>query len=572
MRFATARLPTAAARLSATVVLLAFSAGVVAAASPPGPPYPEPVAGQRVYDEAGIFSEATIGAAAAMIKTIEDRTGAEVVVYTQVKPESDTPEAAQADADALGNQWHVGRKGFDDGLVILFDMESNLRHGQVQLDAGSGFAASYLSNDERQSVYEHDMLPLLKDGDLDAALLAGLGKIDAAATPEHARSLETARQLNAVLGLLGGPIVFLGLAFWPFFHWLRFGRDPVYLDDPSILMPAPPADLTAATGALVYDGRGSRRTLTVALIDLATRGEIAFEPEREGLIIKKTKVRIHDRGTPPIDAEDAANRALNRRRPLSDAEDFVLERVRSHSGGNGVLDDAELLSFGQSVVPFEPKLEEVAVAKGWFTEPPAKVTARWRGIAVAEFVAAAIAVVGAINTTWSGLFIVAVALALAGIITLSLAGVMPARTMAGAVIRAMLFAYRRTLQKTMAQATSMKQVVAEAGLSWIETPDQAVVWGVALGLQGEVEAVLRRSVEGVREGGPSAASVWLPGWYAGSFGPSGPGGFMGAAVPDFVGMMTVLGTVGNTPSSHGGSGGSFGGGGGFGGGGAGGGF
>ena len=36
-------------------------------------------------------------------------------------------------------------------------------------------------------------------------------KIDAAATPEHAASLQTARQANAVVGLVGAPIIFMGL-------------------------------------------------------------------------------------------------------------------------------------------------------------------------------------------------------------------------------------------------------------------------------------------------------------------------------------------------------------------------
>ena len=58
----------------------------------------------------------------------------------------------------------------------------------------------------------------------------------------------------------------------PFFHWRRFGKDPVYLDDPSILMPAPPPDLTAASGAMIMDGATSRRALTTAMLDLASRG------------------------------------------------------------------------------------------------------------------------------------------------------------------------------------------------------------------------------------------------------------------------------------------------------------
>ena len=89
---------------------------------------------------------------------------------------------------------------------------------------------------------------------------------------------------------------------------------------------------------------------------------------------------------------------------------------------------------------------------------------------------------------------------------------MPQRTMSGAMIYAMLAAYRRTLQRTMEQARSMNQVVQEANLSWLETPDQATVWGVALGLQQDVEAVIGRSAEDAQQG-VSAYNPWVPMWY-----------------------------------------------------------
>jgi hypothetical protein len=153
--------------------------------------------------------------------------------------------------------------------------------------------------------------------------------------------------------------------------------------------------------------------------------------------------------------------------------------------------------------------------------------------------------------------------------------------MTGAMIRAMLAAYRRTLQKTMAQARSMQQVVDGAGLAWLDTPDQAVVWGTALGLQHEIEGVLSRSLEDVREGRSVGVFPYFPVWYQTSSGApflgSGAGGsggslFSDSGIPDLGGMMSTLGTIGNSPSSSGGGGGFSGGGSGGGGGGAGGGF
>ena len=45
-------------------------------------------------------------------------------------------------------------------------------------------------------------------------------------------------------------------------------------------MPAPPPDLTAASGAMVMDGKTSRRALTTAMLDLASRGLIAFREDK----------------------------------------------------------------------------------------------------------------------------------------------------------------------------------------------------------------------------------------------------------------------------------------------------
>src|SRR5450759_3032171 len=171
------------------LVLLLTSAGVSAAAAPPaGPPYPEAVIGQRVYDYAGIFSSGAIADAEKTIKAIEIRTGAEVTVYTQVKGESDTVDKANADALALMNQWGVGRKGFDDGLVILFDMQDNRQHGQASLYAGSGFKAT--------------------------------------ASPYHPVPLLRARILHSLVGL-GTALLAIALFVFVFFRWYTHGRDPV---------------------------------------------------------------------------------------------------------------------------------------------------------------------------------------------------------------------------------------------------------------------------------------------------------------------------------------------------------
>jgi uncharacterized membrane protein YgcG len=545
-------------------------------APPAGPPFPEPEIDRAVYDFAGVFLPETIAAVEATIDRIEERTKAEIVVYTQVVDFA-TADETERHAIALIDQWGVGRKGFDDGLAIFFDFEPGRSSGQVQLYAAPGFASTFLTNSERQAIFENDMLPHLRADEWDAALLAAMERIDEVATPENAARLERGRQLNAVVGLVGAPLVLAGLIGWGIFHWRRFGKDPVYLDSPSIYVPAPPPDLTAASGAMVMDGGTSRRALTTAMLDLASRGLIAFR-EESGILGFGRKVGVE---LEPAAGDDVveAQRARNGRKPIGPAEQLALRRLRP-IGTDNYIEPDELLKFGEAVDDFDAALEKHVVGQGWFAEAPSKAVTRWVVRGIVAIVLGGGALFLAFNLPMDGLTLVGGALIVAGVFLLVVSRAMPAVTMPGAMIRAQLAAYRRTLKKTMEQSRSMDQVVAAAGLDWLDTPDQAVVWGTALGLQDEIEGVLERSLDDVKEGRATSAGTYFPAWYGSSggqgFASTGGGGgiFSSSGIPNIGGMMATLGTIGNAPSSSGsgGGGGFSGGSSGGGGGGAGGGF
>jgi len=67
---------------AALAVAALLSLPIAAAAA--GPPFPSPVDKQAVYDEAGILSDTAEADAEAKIDAIEERTAAEIVVYTQL--------------------------------------------------------------------------------------------------------------------------------------------------------------------------------------------------------------------------------------------------------------------------------------------------------------------------------------------------------------------------------------------------------------------------------------------------------------------------------------------------------
>ena len=86
-----------------------------------------------------------------------------------------TTAGAEADAAALMDEWGVGHAGVNDGLVILIELDTSLQHGQVQLYGGSGYLDQYLSQAELQGIFDDQMVPLLKNGDFDSAVLVALG-------------------------------------------------------------------------------------------------------------------------------------------------------------------------------------------------------------------------------------------------------------------------------------------------------------------------------------------------------------------------------------------------------------
>ena len=105
-------------------------------------------------------------------------------------------------------------------------------------------------------------------------------------------------------------------------------------------------------------------------------------------------------------------------------------------------------------------------------------------------------------------------------------------------------------------ARSMGEVVEASAIPLIEDPDDAVVWGVALGLQDEVEGVLAAVRRGpVRRAGRT--TPYMPLWYSAGGMPGGgdsgggggwaPGLMSSSPIPNFGGMMAALGTIGNSP-------------------------
>ena len=161
----------------------------------------------------------------------------------------------------------------------------------------------------------------------------------------------------------------------------------------------------------------------------------------------------------------------------------------------------------QATFLFGTLLNRYAQRHGWIGGLPIVANIKWGLLAAAELIVG-IVIAGLGNQAdvepvrWLGYGVMA-----GGVATFLIARSMPALSKDGAMMKAQLAAYRRTLQQTFAQTSSLDQAVG-GRMPWIETPDQALVWGMALGLRKDVEALLARSSGGAQAGG------FAPSWYA----------------------------------------------------------
>jgi uncharacterized membrane protein YgcG len=492
MRGRVGRLALGSAAVTLSLAFMLASPSL--AGTPPGPPYPAEVGGQTVYDYAGVFLPDAIASAQQTIASIQARTGAQIVVLTQIKPASDSLDKANADALALMNQWGIGGQGTGDGLVILFDLQSNRRHGQASLYAGSGFDASYLTTADRQAIFDKDIAHDLKFDDFDGALADALKDVDKATTPDHANQLRIERLINLGAGV--GVLIFaVFLLILVLLNWYKVGRDPVYTTDSSVLLPSPPEGLTPAMATVLISDGASQRTVAAALVDLAAQGLVHF--------------RSDDAGTGSATSIGATGKGQMPETP----EGLLCVAIAGFTGPDGFIDSSDeftTVRLGTAVQSFQADLETLASEKGWLTGNPATVIAQWASLGAVEIVAG----LGLGYWTWrldaiAGL-VGAVGLGIVGLATICTAFFMPSRTREGSMLRAMVLAYRQTLVEAMTQSHSMVDVAATPALPWLKTPDMAMAWGIAFGLDSEIDAVMSRAVGTVE----AAGAPWCPIWYS----------------------------------------------------------
>lgn len=280
-------------RLPLIIFLIVISA-LFASPSLAQTDYGTPIPEQSVYDRAGVLTRDQLDELEAKARAVHD-AGAPMVVYLRARDASESE--TQADARRLMDAWDVqSSPGAHDGLVIFFNLEpDDLQHGRVALYAGEQHANGNLPQRELNRIIDDEMVPLLRDGELFAGIVAGL---DAVARdlvsgppppPEPSVLQKAAKRVSdgplslvTLLSVVGAAIV-----GWVVSRGYRSSTRPATVLAATTVLPD---RMSPATVGALLKGRVSDAQLEATILDLARRGALAIEPADK----RKAQVRLID--------------------------------------------------------------------------------------------------------------------------------------------------------------------------------------------------------------------------------------------------------------------------------------
>lgn len=163
--------------LAAPLAILLVAVGCKAAPEPAAGPetaacdgVPQMTMAGRVTDAGEILTAGEEARLSERLARYEERTKHQMVIATVAGL-----NGARVDnfGTCLGNRWGVGRKGHDDGILILIAPNDR----QMRIATGSGME-KMLTDDEALAVI-HDMTPHFKAGDYAEGLSTGIEAIAA---------------------------------------------------------------------------------------------------------------------------------------------------------------------------------------------------------------------------------------------------------------------------------------------------------------------------------------------------------------------------------------------------------
>ncbi|MET0961295.1 MAG: TPM domain-containing protein [Noviherbaspirillum sp.] len=165
----------------------------------------------RVTDTIGMLTPAQRTALENVLKEQEDRTGNQIAVLLMA---STAPEAIEQFSIRVADAWKLGRKGIDDGVILIVARDNSPALRRLRIEAGRGVQGS-LTDAQSKRILDGVIAPHFRQNDFYGGLAAGVSSIAALIDKENlpAPSPQQTNQANQDEGL-GSWLPFLLFALF----------------------------------------------------------------------------------------------------------------------------------------------------------------------------------------------------------------------------------------------------------------------------------------------------------------------------------------------------------------------
>ena len=201
-------------------LLAAFSCALVVCAAAAQGLTAIPPLRAHVTDLAGMLGAQQVSALDKILADYQARTGSQIAVL--LLP-STAPEAIEQYGIRVADAWKLGRKGIDDGVLLLVAKDNPPALRRLRIEAGRG-VEGVLTDAQSKRVLEDVIAPHFRQGDFYGGLVAGVGAIATLLHQEAFPAPPRAAPVAAGNGKPGSLWPFLVLGFFIFSALFRSRR------------------------------------------------------------------------------------------------------------------------------------------------------------------------------------------------------------------------------------------------------------------------------------------------------------------------------------------------------------
>jgi uncharacterized protein len=156
----------------------------------------------RVIDQTGSLSTATAAHITSKLEALEAQKGSQVVVL--IVPTTQPEEIEQFDIRVV-EEWKLGRKGVDDGAVLVIAKNDR----RVRIEVGRGLEG-VLTDATANRIIDEDITPRFKQGDFDGGIRVGVDRMISAISGEPLPPVDHKWQRSGGVGHLL-PLLLVGV-------------------------------------------------------------------------------------------------------------------------------------------------------------------------------------------------------------------------------------------------------------------------------------------------------------------------------------------------------------------------